>query len=46
MPDQLMPDTRMDSWMFKIMTNLHIDEIRAVSARASMQDRIARASSG
>ena len=28
-----MPDTRMDSWMFKIMTNLHIDEIRAVSAR-------------
>ena len=31
--DQLMPDTRMDSWMFKIMTNLHIDEIRAVSAR-------------
>ena len=31
--DQLMPGTRMDSWMFKIMTNLHIDEIRAVSTR-------------
>ena len=31
--DQLMPDTRMDSWMFKIMTNLYIDEIRAVSTR-------------
>jgi RNA polymerase sigma-70 factor (ECF subfamily) len=28
-----MPGTRMDSWMFKIMTNLHIDEIRAVSTR-------------
>jgi RNA polymerase sigma-70 factor (ECF subfamily) len=30
---QLMPGTRMDSWTFKIMTNLHIDEIRAVSTR-------------
>src|SRR5437879_12276449 len=28
-----MPGTRMDSWMFKIMTNRHIDEIRAVSTR-------------
>jgi RNA polymerase sigma-70 factor (ECF subfamily) len=31
--DQLVPGTRMDSWMFKIMTNLHIDEIRAASTR-------------
>ncbi|MBL6751852.1 MAG: RNA polymerase sigma factor [Nevskia sp.] len=31
--DKWVPGTRMDSWMFTIMQNLHIDEIRAASAR-------------
>lgn len=36
--DQLQPGTRLDGWMFTIMGNLHIDEIRAVARRGIAAD--------
>ncbi len=30
---KLRPDTRLDSWLFRVIRNLHIDAIRAQSAR-------------
>jgi len=36
--DTWQPGTRMDSWMFTIMQNLHIDEIRALAARGTRED--------
>jgi len=31
--DSLLPDTRLDSWMYQVIRNLHIDGIRAQSVR-------------
>lgn len=38
--DSLRPDTRLDSWMYQVIRNLHIDGIRAQSVRDRNADEI------
>lgn len=38
--DSLAPDTRLDSWMYQVIRNLHIDGIRSQSVRDRSADEV------
>ena len=40
--DSLLPDTRLDSWMYQVIRNLHIDGIRAQSVRDRNAEEVKR----
>mgnify|MGYP006180517043 CR=1 FL=1 len=43
--DQWQPGTRLDSWMYRMMRNIWIDEQRARAERAEIEKELAAASS-